>query len=176
VVCDYNLIGLVDGNTTQFYRCNQSMQRAGGKHKRHAAGYLGRVVIELAGGTVVSGARRSQFSGHSKNPFSADDLAGTLKENMKPRRAEQTAQHARCLDAIETHRVRELTGCSRCQTRPRSTARRPSNRAQSIADAAAFRSERAESCTGQSGRGHQPQALDIGAYPARDADDWANIG
>src|SRR5262249_13611020 len=56
---------------------------AGGKHKRHEAGYLGRVEIELLDGTVVRGDPKP-FPGHPKNPFSDADLAGKLKENMVP--------------------------------------------------------------------------------------------
>jgi 2-methylcitrate dehydratase len=82
---------------------------AGGKHKRHEAGYLGRVEIELTDGTVVRGEAKP-FPGHPKNPFTDDDLAGKLKENMEPfAGAEQTARLARHLDAIETHKVRDLT-------------------------------------------------------------------
>jgi 2-methylcitrate dehydratase len=83
---------------------------AGGKHKRHEAGYLGRVEIELADGTVVHGEAKP-FPGHPKNPFSDDDLAGKLKENMGPfAGAERTAALTRCLVSIETLKsVRELT-------------------------------------------------------------------
>jgi 2-methylcitrate dehydratase len=82
---------------------------AGGKHKRHEAGYLGRVEIELADGTVVHGEAKP-FPGHPKNPFSDDDLAEKLKENMEPFAGpEQTARLARHLDAIETRPVRDLT-------------------------------------------------------------------
>jgi 2-methylcitrate dehydratase len=82
---------------------------AGGKHKRHEAGYLGRVEIELADGTIVHGEAKP-FPGHPKNPFSDDDLDGKLKENMEPfAGAEQTAHLARHLDAIETRSVRDLT-------------------------------------------------------------------
>jgi 2-methylcitrate dehydratase len=82
---------------------------AGGKHKRHEAGYLGRVEIELADGTVAYGEAKP-FPGHPKNPFSDDDLAEKLKENMEPfAGVERTARLARWLDAIESGRVRELT-------------------------------------------------------------------
>src|ERR1700722_17941479 len=84
---------------------------AGGKHKRHEMGYLGRVEIELADGTVVRGDARP-FPGHPNNPFTDDDLAGKLKENMEPfAGARQTAALARSLASIETLKsVRELTG------------------------------------------------------------------
>jgi 2-methylcitrate dehydratase len=82
---------------------------AGGKHKRHAAGYLGRVEIELADGTVVHGEAKP-FPGHPNNPFTDDDLAGKLAENVAPFAGpEQTARLARHLDAIGTRPVRDLT-------------------------------------------------------------------
>jgi 2-methylcitrate dehydratase len=83
---------------------------AGGKHKRAEAGYLGRVEIETIDGTVVRGEARP-FPGHPKNPFSDEDLAEKLKENMEPfAGAERTAKLARCLASIETLRsVRDLT-------------------------------------------------------------------
>jgi 2-methylcitrate dehydratase len=82
---------------------------AGGKHKRHAAGYLGRVEIELADGTVVHGEAKP-FPGHPNNPFTDDDLAGKLAENVEPFAGpEQTARLARHLDAIGTRLVRDLT-------------------------------------------------------------------
>jgi 2-methylcitrate dehydratase len=82
---------------------------AGGKHKRHAAGYLGRVEIELVDGTVVHGDAKP-FPGHPNNPFTDEDLEEKLEENMAPfAGAEQTARLARHLDAIETRGVRDLT-------------------------------------------------------------------
>lgn len=83
---------------------------AGGKHKRAEAGYLGRVEIELADGTVVHGEAKP-FPGHPKNPFSDADLAGKLKENMEPfAGTARTAKLAACLDSIETlAQVRDLT-------------------------------------------------------------------
>ena len=82
---------------------------AGGKHKRHAAGYLGRVEIELADGTVVHGEARP-FPGHPSNPFTDADLDEKLTENMAPFAGpQQTAHLARHLDAIETRGVRDLT-------------------------------------------------------------------
>jgi len=83
---------------------------AGGKHKRHEMGYLGRVEIEMDDGTVVRGDAKP-FPGHPTNPFSDDDLAGKLEENMEPfAGAERTAQLMRCLGAIETlASVRKMT-------------------------------------------------------------------
>ena len=50
------------------------------------------------------------FPGHPKNPFSDDDLAEKLTENMEPFAGpEQTARLARQLDAIDTRSVRDLT-------------------------------------------------------------------
>jgi 2-methylcitrate dehydratase len=83
---------------------------AGGKHKRHAMGYLGRVEIETDDGKVVRGDAKP-FPGHPTNPLSDEDLAGKLKENMEPFAGpERTAKLARCLGAVETLRsVREMT-------------------------------------------------------------------
>jgi 2-methylcitrate dehydratase len=83
---------------------------AGGKHKRHALGYLGRVEIEMDDGTVVRGEAKP-FPGHPSNPFSDDDLAGKLKENMEPFAGPaRTAALARCLGAVESlASVREMT-------------------------------------------------------------------
>jgi 2-methylcitrate dehydratase len=82
---------------------------AGGKHKRHAAGYLGRVEIELMDGTLVHGEAKP-FPGHPNNPFTDDDLDEKLRENMEPFAGpEQTARLARHLDAMETRAVRDLT-------------------------------------------------------------------
>jgi len=83
---------------------------AGGKHKRHDMGYLGRVEIELVDGTIVHGEAKP-FPGHPKNPFTDADLAGKLEENMAPfAGAPQTAELARCLASVETLKnVRELT-------------------------------------------------------------------
>jgi 2-methylcitrate dehydratase len=83
---------------------------AGGKHKRAEAGYLSRVEIETIEGTVMHGEAKP-FPGHPKNPFSDDDLAAKLRENMEPFAGpEQTARLSRCLAAIETlPSVRDLT-------------------------------------------------------------------
>ncbi len=82
---------------------------AGGKHKRHAAGYLGRVEIELADGTVAYGEAKP-FPGHPSNPFTDGDLEEKLRENMAPFAGpQQTAHLARHLDAMETRGVRDLT-------------------------------------------------------------------
>ena len=56
---------------------------AGGKLKRAQAGYLSRVEIELANGTVAHG-EAAPFPGHPKNPYSDADLAEKLRENMRP--------------------------------------------------------------------------------------------
>ena len=56
---------------------------AGGKLKRAQAGYLSRVEIELADGTIVHG-EAAPFPGHPKNPYSDEDLAEKLRENMRP--------------------------------------------------------------------------------------------
>ncbi|MDB5761016.1 MAG: MmgE/PrpD family protein [Herminiimonas sp.] len=83
---------------------------AGGKHKRAAAGYLSRIEIETADGSVVHG-EALPFPGHPKNPFSDADLDGKLRENVEPvAGASRTAQLATLLRSIEkTKGVRELT-------------------------------------------------------------------
>jgi 2-methylcitrate dehydratase len=83
---------------------------AGGKHKRAEAGYLGRVEIELSDGTVVHGDAKP-FPGHPKNPFTDEDLAAKLEENMEPfAGSARTAKLTTCLASIETlARVRDLT-------------------------------------------------------------------
>jgi 2-methylcitrate dehydratase len=83
---------------------------AGGKHKRAEAGYLGRVEIALTDGTVVRGDAKP-FPGHPKAPFSDEDLAAKLQENMEPfAGSERTAKLNRCLASIETLKsVRDLT-------------------------------------------------------------------
>ena len=83
---------------------------AGGKHKRHEAGYLGRVEIELVDGTVVHGEAKP-FPGHPRNPFSDDDLTAKLTENMEPfAGSARTAKLVTCLKSIESlGSVRELT-------------------------------------------------------------------
>jgi 2-methylcitrate dehydratase len=82
---------------------------AGGKHKRHEMGYLGRVEIELDDGTVVHGEAKP-FPGHPNNSFTDADLAGKLAENMETfAGAKQTAELARCLASVESLKsVREL--------------------------------------------------------------------
>jgi 2-methylcitrate dehydratase len=61
-------------------------------------------------GRVIRGDARP-FPGHPANPFSDEDLAGKLKENMEPFAGpERTAQLARCLGAVETlNSVCEMT-------------------------------------------------------------------
>ena len=83
---------------------------AGGKHKRAEAGYLSRVEIELADGTVVHGEAKP-FPGHPKNPFSDDDLAAKLTENMETfAGAARTEALLKCLASVESLKsVRELT-------------------------------------------------------------------
>ena len=51
------------------------------------------------------------FPGHPKNPFTDEDLAAKLRENMEPfAGGERTAALTRCLASIETlQSVRELT-------------------------------------------------------------------
>jgi 2-methylcitrate dehydratase len=56
---------------------------AGGKHKRAEDGYLSRVEIELADGSVVHGEAKP-FPGHRRNPFTDADLAAKLRENAEP--------------------------------------------------------------------------------------------
>jgi 2-methylcitrate dehydratase len=84
---------------------------AGGKHKRAEAGYLGRVEIELDDGTVVRGDAKP-FPGHPRHPFSDEDLAAKLQENMEPfAGSERTQKLGKCLSSIESLKsVRDLTG------------------------------------------------------------------
>ncbi len=83
---------------------------AGGKHRRHAAGYLSRVEIELDDGSIVHGDARP-FPGHPGNPFTDADLAGKLADNMEGVAGRAlTEQLARLLATVEAiGNVRELT-------------------------------------------------------------------
>lgn len=56
---------------------------AGGKFKRHEAGYLSRVEIETIDGTVHHGAAKP-FPGHPKSPFTDSDLAEKIRVNAEP--------------------------------------------------------------------------------------------
>ena len=55
----------------------------GGKLARAAAGYLSRVEVELADGSVVHG-RALPFPGHPSAPFSDAEIAQKLKANAQP--------------------------------------------------------------------------------------------
>jgi len=81
-----------------------------GKHKRVEMGYLSRVEIELADGTVVHGDARP-FPGHHKNPFTDADLNAKLRECVEPvagaKRAEQLATLLWSLEKVKN--TRELT-------------------------------------------------------------------
>jgi 2-methylcitrate dehydratase len=83
---------------------------AGGKLKRAQAGYLSRVEIETMDGSVVHGAA-APSPGHPKNPFTDEDLAEKLRENVAPfAGAERTDKLARHLFSIEQAKsVREMT-------------------------------------------------------------------
>lgn len=83
---------------------------AGGKHKRHAAGYLSRVEIELADGSVVHGEAKP-FPGHPNNPFTDVDLVGKLADSMEAVAGRaHTEKLAACLANAEAiANVRELT-------------------------------------------------------------------
>jgi 2-methylcitrate dehydratase len=83
---------------------------AGGKLKRAQAGYLSRVEIETTDGEIVHGPA-APSPGHPTKPFTDDDLAAKLSENVEPlagkSRTDKLAQH---LFTIErTRSVRELT-------------------------------------------------------------------
>lgn len=54
-----------------------------GKLARAAAGYLSRIEIELADGTVVHGEAKP-FPGHPKAPFSDEDIAQKVTQNALP--------------------------------------------------------------------------------------------
>jgi 2-methylcitrate dehydratase len=83
---------------------------AGGKLKRAQAGYLSRVEIETADGKVVHGEAKP-FPGHPKNPYSDEELAEKLRENMTPFAGKPTTEKlAAFLASIErADSVRELT-------------------------------------------------------------------
>jgi 2-methylcitrate dehydratase len=83
---------------------------AGGKHKRHAAGYLSRVEIERADGRVVHG-EALPFPGHPNNPFTDADLAAKLADNMQPfaGRGHTEALTELLVEAEAIENVRELT-------------------------------------------------------------------
>ena len=81
-----------------------------GKHRRVEMGYLSRVEIELADGTVVHGDARP-FPGHHKNPFTDADLNEKLRENVEPiagaQRAAKLGSLLWSLDRVKS--TRELT-------------------------------------------------------------------
>jgi 2-methylcitrate dehydratase len=81
-----------------------------GKHKRVEMGYLSRIEIELADGSVVRGEARP-FPGHHKNPFSDADLNDKLRENVEPiAGAQRAAQLTELLWRIDKAKsTRELT-------------------------------------------------------------------
>jgi 2-methylcitrate dehydratase len=83
---------------------------AGGKLKRAQAGYLSRVEIEISDGKIVHG-EAAPFPGHPKNPYSDDDLAEKLRENLRPFAGEvATEKLVTFLASVErTANVRELT-------------------------------------------------------------------
>jgi 2-methylcitrate dehydratase len=83
---------------------------AGGKHKRHAAGYLSRVEIALDDGRVVHGEAKP-FPGHPNNPFTKADLAGKLADNMEAvaGAARTEALTKLLVEAEAIANVRELT-------------------------------------------------------------------
>ncbi len=83
---------------------------AGGKLKRAQAGYLSRVEIETTDGKIVHG-EAAPFPGHPKNPYSDDDLAEKLRENMRPFAGEAaTEKLVTFLASVErTANVRDLT-------------------------------------------------------------------
>ena len=82
---------------------------AGGKHRRHAAGYLSRVEIELADGSVVHGEARP-FPGHPNNPFTDADLAGKLADSMEPFAGRvRTEQLAALLERLSLIHISEPT-------------------------------------------------------------------
>jgi 2-methylcitrate dehydratase len=83
---------------------------AGGKFRRAQAGYLSRVEIEMTDGKIVHG-EAAPFPGHPKNPYSDDDLAEKLRENMRPFAGDAaTEKLVAFLASIErTANVRDLT-------------------------------------------------------------------
>jgi 2-methylcitrate dehydratase len=84
---------------------------AGGKLKRAQAGYLSRVEIETTDGAVIRG-EAAPFPGHPKSPYSDDDLAAKLRENMTPFSGQPACEKLIAfLASIErSSNVREFTG------------------------------------------------------------------
>jgi 2-methylcitrate dehydratase len=82
----------------------------GGKLKRAQAGYLSRVEIETIDGKIEKG-DAAPFPGHPKNPYSDDDLAEKLRENMRPFAGDRaTEKLVAFLGSIDrTASVRDLT-------------------------------------------------------------------
>jgi 2-methylcitrate dehydratase len=83
---------------------------AGGKLKRAQAGYLSRVEIETVDGKTIHG-DAAPFPGHPKNPYSDQDLADKLSENMRPIAGEpRTEKLVAFVNALNPgSSVRELT-------------------------------------------------------------------
>src|SRR5712671_968311 len=83
---------------------------AGGKLKRAQAGYLSRVEIETHDGELIRG-DAAPFPGHPKNPYSDDDLAEKLRENMTPFSGKQLSEQLIAFLASIEHAasVRNLT-------------------------------------------------------------------
>jgi len=83
---------------------------AGGKLKRAQAGYLSRVEIETVDGRIAHGAA-APSPGHPKNPFTDEDLAAKLAENVGRfaggGHAERLTQLLFSVEEIKS--VRELT-------------------------------------------------------------------
>ena len=73
--------------------------KADGKLSRASRGYLSRVEIELADGSVVHGAAKP-FPGHPKAPFTDEDIAQKVTQNALPFAGEDVTR--RVIEALRT--------------------------------------------------------------------------
>lgn len=74
-------------------------KKADGKLSRASRGYLSRVEIELADGTVLHGDAKP-FPGHPKAPFTDEDIAQKVTQNAQPFAGPETTK--RIIEALRT--------------------------------------------------------------------------